>query len=312
MEEQGSGKAHEKVNYLEDVDDTIDTEEYLPHLPFDIVKLIAERFFLVDYLICTFATCKTLHSASPPIQWRIEAQRLENPALSPWLVLFWKESGYSFVDPKHGDKYHVNLPQAIKESSIVCSSKDDWLLVTVDLSTSFFNPFTQAILPLPDFFGIRNSCMGFSSTPSSSECVVVEIEQSCNKPKFVVRFCSPGMNIGMSVKVMIQTLFDCNSPVFSKEAFYFLGRVVNLGILKLKGEEPSFEVLSKPKPPCNGNLQKFLVECNGELLSVFVAPFGKWVRVFKLNESKMTWNWIRVENLGNYMLYVSRSSSLSQ
>ena len=137
MEEQGSGKVHEKVNYLKDVEDTIDTEAHLPHLPFDIVKLIAERLFIVDYLHFR-ATCKTLHSASPLIQWRIEAQRLENPALSPWLVLFGKERGYSFVDPKHGDKYHINLPQVIKESSMVCSSKDDWLLVTVDLSKFLF------------------------------------------------------------------------------------------------------------------------------------------------------------------------------
>lgn len=109
------------------MEDTIDIEVHLPHLPFDIVNLIAKQLFLVDYSYFR-ATCKTLHSASPQIQWRIEAQRLENPTLCPWLVLFGKESGCSFVDPKHGDKYHVNLPQAIKESSIICSSKDGWLL----------------------------------------------------------------------------------------------------------------------------------------------------------------------------------------
>ena len=69
-------------------------------------------------------------------------------------------------------------------------------------------------------------------------------------------------------------------------------------------------LVSKSKPPCNGNLQKFLVECNGELLSVFVAPFGKWIRVFKLNKSKMTW--VRVENLSNYMLYVIHRPYLQQ
>ena len=103
--------------------------------------------------------------------------------------------------------------------------------------------------------------------------------------------------------------FDCNSPVFYKGAFYYLGKEGNLGILKSNNEEHSFEVLTKPKPPCNGNFQKFLVECNGELLSIFVAPFGKCVRVFKLNESIMTW--VRFENLGNYMLFVSHTSSMS-
>ena len=73
-----------KINYLKDVEDTIDNEAQFNHLPFVMVKLIAERLFLVDYLHLR-ATCKTLHSASSPIQWRIEAERLENPALSPWL-----------------------------------------------------------------------------------------------------------------------------------------------------------------------------------------------------------------------------------
>ena len=55
--------------------------------------------------------------------------------------------------------------------------------------------------------------------------------------------------------------------------------------------------------------QNYLVECDGELFSVFVGDMRKWVQVFKLNESKMTW--IKVENLGNHMLYLSCSSSFS-
>ncbi|XP_023907367.2 F-box/kelch-repeat protein At1g57790 [Quercus suber] len=180
------------------------------------------------------------------------------------------------------------------------------------MSTFFFNPFTQALLPLADrSFHIRNPCMGFSSTPDSSECVAVEIEdKTANNSSFFVNYCSPGNEDWDEWELEYANFsFDCNSPVFYKGAFYYLGKEGNLGILKLNDEEHSFEVLTKPKPPCNGNFQKFLVECNGELLSIFVAPFGKWVRVFKLNESKMTW--VRVEDLGNYMLYVSHTSSMS-
>nr|XP_023922581.1 F-box/kelch-repeat protein At1g57790-like [Quercus suber] len=241
-----------------------------------MLKLIAKRLILLDYLHFR-ATCKMFHSIAPQIQWRIATPRLENPSLSPWLVLFGKESVYSFIDPNHGDKYLINLPQVLKEGSIIRSSKDGWLLVTVRMSTFFFNPFTQALLTLADRSSyIRNPCMGFSSTPDSSECVAVEIEDKTdNNSNFFVNFCSPG-NEDWDVWEFEYTnfSFDCNSPVFYKGAFYYLGKEGNLGILKLNDEEHSFEVLTKPKPPCNGNFQKFLVECNGELLSIFVAPFG--------------------------------------
>jgi hypothetical protein len=308
-EEQGSGKVHGKVDYLKDVEETNDSEAQLLYLPFDMVKLIAERLFLVDYLYFR-ATCKKFHSVAPPIQWRIAAQGLENPCLSPWLVLFGKEGVYSFIDPKHGDKYLINLPQVLKEGNVICSSIDGWLLVTVNLSTFFFNPFTQEIVPIADQHIVRNfSYMGFSSTPSSSECVVVEIED-VSMTQFIVHFCSPGEENWHDFPFDdIDFLFDNNRPVFYKGAFYYLCMNGNLGILKLNDGEPSWKVLTEPKPPCNGNLQKFLVECDGELLSIFVAPFGESVQVFKLNESKMTW--IRAENLGNYMIYVSRLSSFS-
>ena len=311
MEEQGSEKVQEKVNDLEDVEVANETKAHLPCLPLDMLKLIAKRLILVDYLHFR-ATCKMFHSVAPQIQWRIATPRLENPSLSPWLVLFGKESVYSFIDPNHGDKYLINLPQVLKEGSIIRGSKDGWLLVTVRMSTFFFNPFTQALLPLADRRAyIRNPCMGFSSTPDSSECVAVEIgDKTNNNSNFFVNLCSLGKEDWDLWEFEYTNFsFDCNSPVFYKGAFYYLGKEGNLGILKLNDEEHSFEVLTKPKPPCNDNFQKFLVECNGELLSIFVAPFEKGVRVFKLNESIMTW--VRVENLGNYMLYVSHTSSMS-
>ena len=311
MEEQGSGKVQEKVNDLEDVEVANETKAHLPCLPLDMLKLIAKRLILVDYLHFR-ATCKMFHSVAPQIQWRIATPWLENPSLSPWLVLFGKESVYSFIDPNHGDKYLINLPQVLKEGSIIRGSKDGWLLVTVRMSTFFFNPFTQALLPLADRRAyIRNPCMGFSSTPDSSECVAVEIgDKTNNNSNFFVNLCSLGKEDWDLWEFEYTNFsFDCNSPVFYKGAFYYLGKEGNLGILKLNDEEHSFEVLTKPKPPCNDNFQKFLVECNGELLSIFVAPFEKGVRVFKLNESIMTW--VRVENLGNYMLYVSHKSSMS-
>ena len=66
-------------------------------------------------------------------------------------------------------------------------------------------------------------------------------------------------------------------------------------------------VLENPqKPCCNPSKQNYLVECEGELLSVFV---GKQVQVFRLSRSTMVWE--RVGSLGNHTLYLNSSSALS-
>ncbi len=307
---------------MEDVEDIDDTNElFLPDLPFDMVKVIAERLILVDYLHFR-ATCKIFHYAAPSIQWRIALQmRVENPSLlSPWLVFFEKQSVCTFIDPKHGEKYHINLPQELKGGCIICGSQDGWLLVAVgEKSTFFFNPFTQVIIPLAELNGHETrsfSCIGFSSSPTSSECVVVEFDKrmclESGDDKFGVESCRMREDHwNMNFFDDADFSFNDNSAVFYRGAFYCLGKKGNLGLLKLNDEEEdTWEVLTQPKSPClSGYHKNFLVECDGELLSVFVGCLGKWVQVFKLNESKMTW--IRVESLGNYMLYLSCSSSLA-
>ncbi|KAK4576151.1 hypothetical protein RGQ29_026913 [Quercus rubra] len=297
--EQESGKVYGRENDLKDMESTND----ISILHFDMVKVIAERLILVDYLHFR-ATCKIFHSAAPPIQWRIAMEKVENPSLlSPWLVFFENESVCAFIDPKHGDKYIINLPQVLK-GGIICGSKDGETL------TFFFNPFTQAILPLAENMGraLDFSCIGFSSSPPSSECVVVNLKYSS----------SLGQDLDEDLDHWHKNefndadfSFNNNSPIFYRGAFYCLGQKGNLGILKLNDDgENTWEVLTKPKPPCmSGYDQNYLVECDDELFSVFVGNMRKWVQVFKLNESKMTW--IRVENLGNHMFYLSCSSSFS-
>ncbi|GMY30856.1 f-box/kelch-repeat protein [Fagus crenata] len=304
---------HGKLNNLKDLEERNDTKElHLTCLPMDLIEQIAQRLFLVDYLHFR-ATSKMCHYAAPPIQWRISSQRFEKLSLSPWLTLFEKDGACTFIDPKYGDKYFINLPQMLKEGNVICSTKDGWLLLTLGLELSFlFNPFTQVILQLPNM-GIRYRnfpCIGFSSAPSSSECVIVDIKKFDIR-RILVRFCTVGGNEynGHIFDTDPNFVFNDNSPIFYRGAFYYLGQKGNLGILKLNDEEHSWKVLTELKQPCTGYIQNFLVECDGELLSVFLDHFGKWVRVFKLNELKMTW--MRIESLGNYVLYVSRSSSFS-
>ncbi|GLT59499.1 hypothetical protein SLA2020_323130 [Shorea laevis] len=61
--------------------------------------------------------------------------------------------------------------------------------------------------------------------------------------------------------------------------------------------------------PCESFHQKFLLECDGKLLSVFVGFLGEWVQIFRFDESKLVW--VEVSDLGNHTLYISRFSAFS-
>jgi hypothetical protein len=73
----------------------------------------------------------------------------------------------------------------------------------------------------------------------------------------------------------------------------------------------TWKELDEPQAPLANYFNSFLVECDGNLLSVFEVEgqFQNCVHVFKLNEPTMTW--IKVENLENHMLFLSNSASFS-
>jgi hypothetical protein len=97
-------------------------------------------------------------------------------------------------------------------------------------------------------------------------------------------------------------LYNIN-PVFHNGLFYYLSIKGKLAVIDAVGGLSWKELV---EPPCSGYFNSFLVECNGNLLSIFEASFGKWVQVFMLNESTMTW--IKVKSLENYMLFVGKTS----
>ncbi|XVF03868.1 hypothetical protein REPUB_Repub05bG0030000 [Reevesia pubescens] len=193
-------------------------------------------------------------------------------------------------------------------------------------STFLFNPFTKQIVPFPTENHvpgrISTSIMGFSCYPTSSDCLLVEIKKFPSKypRKFEVNYTRLGGNRWTQVEFSdhfqypgkycsVCFRFYDSSPVFYQGAFYYLGHEGNLGVLEFRDSEVTWKVLPSPSRPLDSNHQSFLVECNGELLSVFAGKFGKGVHVFKLRRSKMTWN--KVESLGNYMIFISCSSSFA-
>ncbi|RZC90722.1 hypothetical protein C5167_028555 [Papaver somniferum] len=99
-----------------------------------------------------------------------------------------------------------------------------------------------------------------------------------------------------------------NNPVFYRGAFYCLDCNGTLGVYDLNGF--SWEILVKvPPPSCSFIYKRFLVECGGELLSVYLGNFGEWVRAFRLDMPEKVW--MEVKHLGKHMLFISNASCVS-
>ncbi|PSR85335.1 F-box/kelch-repeat protein [Actinidia chinensis var. chinensis] len=325
-DDEGSGKKKEVVQRAENIEKLEKWGAkglHLLDLPSDLLKSISELLISVDYLKFR-AVCKMTRHVAPPIEWRTRMSGSDQRrySLSPWLMNFEKSKGVcSFVDPNHGDKYLIQIPKLLQDATL-CYCKDGWLLMCQpsyseeqsQLCLIFFNPFTKNIIPypaLPPLFSNASS-FSFSSAPSSADCVVV-----------VVTFLYCAVRVGVSrsreeewiqMQLEIEPFFfpGFTVPVFINGAFYFMNMDGILGVLSLEGGDHggcNWKTLEYPRKPCNGFNNNLLAECDGQLISVFMGDFGKWVQVFKLNHSTMVWE--RVENLGNRTLYISRSSALS-
>ncbi|XP_057970264.1 F-box protein At1g49360-like isoform X2 [Malania oleifera] len=209
-------------------------------------------------------------------------------------------------DPIHGNTFkRKNLPEMLSGAEIYCSW-DGWLLMSKDMeSIFFFNPFTaeQGEYPRREMFCIVG--IGFSTLPTSLDCTTIVIFDTHDTTCFSF-IHSREMAWRYVYQVNGRDFTAVCNPVFLDTAFYVLGSNGNLGVFNLNIGEGHCDVLAKPERPCNSFSHGYLVECDGELLSVFVGHLGKWVEVFRLNRTDMVW--VKIESLGNHMLFVSDSS----
>ncbi|KAL3503533.1 hypothetical protein ACH5RR_037982 [Cinchona calisaya] len=284
----------------------------------DIGKRIAENLIIPSDYMNFRAVCRWSRSVAPVKEWRTlsPSEELEKHILSPWLILPNTSKGLlvnSLVDPALGDnhKYYLTIPQEL-EDAIVCFSKDGWMFMSKELSLKLYNPFTKTIICLPDLDPIGQTYF-FSSLPNSSDCVVVAISFFIG----AVSLIRPGMDKWIHTELLkeeVDVNFDRTHtyPVFLNDSFYFLGGKNDcLGVLKIEeGETNAVLSVYKLDRPCSRSCDKiYLVECDGEILAVFVGKTERWVQVFKINLSKMVWE--EVESLGKYSLYLCNLSTLA-
>ncbi|CAK8530967.1 unnamed protein product [Lathyrus sativus] len=315
---QEIGEFHQSICDVEHLKDGENEAHNGFLLSLDAVEVIAKHINnVLDYLNFR-ATNKFFRLAAPQIQWRSSSSmsRFDDRFTCPLLV-FSEDAVFTFVNPKHGLKYKymINFRQCWNFNSEICCSKDGWLLLGALKNSKgfqgFFNPFTKQVIPLPFWdIEIKNTrCVGMSHSPTSNECVVVELDK--------IFFFSPITTAFVHLlgdKFSGHFTFEdckfpvCNvSPVFHNGSFYFLSVRGKLAVLQVTRENYSWKELQEPQTPCSSYFNSFLVECDGNLLAVFESTIAKGgIQVFKLNESTMTW--IKLQNLKNHMIFVGKTS----
>ncbi|XP_038691603.1 F-box/kelch-repeat protein At1g57790-like isoform X2 [Tripterygium wilfordii] len=287
-------------------------ESQLFGLPIDLLKIIVRLLNPVDYINLR-SISKTCRSVLPQIQWREPSISLPFAPLSPWLVFSYMDSGiHSFMDPKLGGRYLINIPKSLVDGKIL-HSKDGWLLMSKTLKgLSFYNPLTKEIIKLSklDMDFLSYSCIGFSSSPKSPECLVVAIDSLHFPCVYTIHPGEEKWHYYEFENHNYRSDTSLDSPVFYDGAIYVLDEYGNLVVFELQREgKMTWKVLHVHKRPIEFDYQNFLLVCAGKLLLVLISKVGKGAMVFKLNRAKMCWR--RVRKLENYALYVSRSSSFS-
>ncbi|XP_058224820.1 F-box/kelch-repeat protein At1g57790-like [Rhododendron vialii] len=270
-------------------------------LPTDLLCLMLPHLFLGDI--------KRFHNVCR--SWRL------TPTLSvqsPVLMSIGNDNTRcKFFHPLYKSPYSMYIPELFGAVPRFC--KDGWMLMSRGEHSMFFlNPFTKALINLPDLPDIYDfGGITFTSSPTSSDCMVFGIYVNHDEKFFSISTICRGEESWQVLHGENNSPFflsHCN-PVFHHGEFYCLGQHGNLGVYN--PDEDYWTILDKPHrqqlDPFLSHEHNFLVECNGELLSVSLSFMGKSISVSKLDSVEMTWH--KVDSLVDQMLFVSNTSSLS-
>ncbi|KAF7831162.1 F-box/kelch-repeat protein [Senna tora] len=296
-------------------------------LPLDCQVMIADCLNLFDYRSFR-ATCRDFRLI-PKLQYRQALQRFKRcPSSSKvWLLLSVNDmSAFKFVDPVHGTSFLMSVPESLKGSVVRCS-RNGWLLMSDRKSSmSFLNPFTNKIIKLSKtpIECASSYAMAFTSLPTSPDCIVLgcgAFPPTATSSKLRILPATPmgGPPNWIDASIERDAIFQINnsSPVFYKERFYLLGLDGKLSVLKCVHREDdlgfywiiTWDILERLETPHKSFYQNFLLGCDGKLMSIFVGEMGEWLQIYSLDFTEMRWE--KVESIGNYVIYVSRSSSVA-
>ncbi|XVF77485.1 hypothetical protein PTKIN_Ptkin14bG0048000 [Pterospermum kingtungense] len=300
------GKPEYPISKLEDSNEA--RVNNFGDLPSDILGFIAKKLYGVDYHNFRLV-CHKFRLVAPCIKWSEALLKLQSTSFSPWLV-FRKGNScatHYFMDPHSCSICLIKIPEFFLHGQ-VRYSKDGWLLICSRTVMFFYHPFTNNRIELPEGVGARvqNRCLGYglSSSPSSEDSVLVG-----HTFDFIYYF---SRREGQWIQYYFPDLDgfkpNHNSPIYFDGAFYFLGRDGKVAVFRRDDDQVSWKILKELESPCESYCSNYLLECGGNLVSVFVVE--QMVHIYKLNFTEpMTWE--KVKSLENHALFVSPSSCFS-
>ncbi|KAL5718359.1 hypothetical protein ACHQM5_011269 [Ranunculus cassubicifolius] len=299
-------------------------QETWKDLPTDLLQLILQSLYLGDCIRFRL-TCKDWLSMTPPIRsLHLQVQSDSEPL--PWLISF-PNNGKGlchFYHPIYTDVYTLYLPQLAHAT--VRYAKFGWLLMlAVDHKTLvfFFNPITMETIKLPELDLMPFVNIAFSAPPTSPDCVVFgHLISGDGMVNIMVYRKEEDDWSSYRLTVPYTFVASDSNPVSRDGVFYSLSKDGKLGIFNPKesNEEDMWKVYSNLSVPHAGgtslltlgptNTRSFIVECDGEILSVFVGYMGSPVHVYKLDRSKRSVKWIEEDSLGDKVMFLSHGSSI--
>ncbi|XP_042519658.1 putative F-box protein At3g25750 [Macadamia integrifolia] len=235
-----------------------------------------------------------------------------------------EDSKTLFFSLSNNKVLRLELPEA---NGARCFGSDwGWLIMVGKMGYSFLlNPFTRVVIDLPLqinpkaallTYGHINKAILLSppvTTTNNSNFATVVVAIYCNS---YLAFC----RIGDEWWTVLGRNFK--NIIFYYGRLYGITRECDLKHVEL-GPHPKVTSCDIAPPADEDlrlpNLQKsfYLVECLGELLMViqclFFDDFGFFLKfmpkIFKLDMNRR--RWIKVENLGDQMLFLGKSTALS-
>uniref|UniRef100_A0A0E0ICP6 F-box domain-containing protein n=1 Tax=Oryza nivara TaxID=4536 RepID=A0A0E0ICP6_ORYNI len=285
------------------------------HLPVELLELIVSNLSLVDR-IRSPTVCKAWSEVLNPI---------EQAKVWPWLMHISKQDGTcKLFDPLRSENYNIQVTifDTNEDRHIFRSSKDGWVLASAGIYGNdifIINPFTEEIVepPMLAFLYNYNGVSFSSSNPMCLDCAFFGINSS-DSGKFLSTFTwqhgEPHW-IEQEFEYNVSFPVGYNNPVMFDGKFYCLGRKGNLGVFDPTSN--TWRILDKPEPihvemdlfeeDHIGREFCYLVDMDGELISVFLRNANELPRVFKLNRTEISW--VEVEDIGGGALFLDYRSS---
>ncbi|CAH9134119.1 unnamed protein product [Cuscuta epithymum] len=307
MEEVGANSKKDDLEVKNENDDTI---RDWANLPGDLLIQILQHLYLDD--VKRFhKVCKSWDALEDPK----EHNPLTFPTIpSQWLVHkdTYNDTVLKFFHGVYDHSYSVDIPELL--SSVLLYSNNGWLLLREGIEIIFFfNPFTNERVDLPNKPGwvVWKGAI-FLSEPTATDCMVFGVMSVMGK---WVRIYTISRGEGD----WEESVFDFDeddtpmfqsvcSPVFHNGKLYCLGAEGKMGVFDLKGRNWTIHDVSG-RPHVDQTDESYLLECNGQLMAVFLSFMGQEICVLALDADKMEWE--KVDSLGEFMLLISAPTSLA-